>query len=170
MPLVADSKNLVEPFFQVFDEKVNNYTNIFVQLDEQIHCLGESANELQRENQELIKILQAETEELVKFRAEGPIFDSDRATKKEILTLLEHKMKNLKQISEVYRHAQDKLRAAVDTKKKLLAEYKLELGKLDQKIKLLDADFSKKEEQMRNDEKTLTQLEQKFKAEAGTLR
>jgi len=97
------------------------------------------------------------------------VFDSDRATKKEILTQLEHKMKNLKQISEVYRHAQDKLKAAVDTKKKLLAEYKFDLAKLDQKIKLLEADFNKKEEQMKSDEKTLTQLEQKFKTELGIL-
>lgn len=113
--------------------------------------------------------MQTETEELVRYRAEGPVFDSDRATKKEILTQLEHKMKGLKQISEVYRHAQDKLRAAIDTKMKLLAEYKFELSKLDQKIKLLEADFNKKQEQMKNEEKTLTQLEQKFDAESGTL-
>ena len=167
VPLVSNSQNLIEPFFKAFDEKVDKYTDIFTHIDGQIQDIDSDCNELAKDNHDLMRVLQDQTEDIVKFRSEGANIASDSTTKKEILLQLEHKLKAMKKISDIYRHAREKMQAAVETKKKLLEEYRIELVKLEEKVKLAGKEFDKKRHQAENSKKTLSELELKFKKENG---
>ena len=119
------------------------------------------------DNHSLQKQLQDITQEILKFRQEGTISDCSKMVKKDLLADLEHKDKTLREIKKLHTINEDKVKASIETKKKLIVEHKVDLQKLQTKTKTLRSEVDRKNQLLALEEEPFKLLKTKYEAESS---
>lgn len=173
--LVTNSENLSEKFFKAYDQKVDKYSGLvnsidqFLTLERESGQLLGSYQDVTADNHRLQRQLQDITQDLIKFRQEGTVSDCSKMVKKDLLADLEQKQKTLTEIRKLHVINEEKVKASIDTKKKLIAEYKADQLKLQTKIKALRMEVDRKNQLFSLEDDPFKILQTKYATETSIL-
>lgn len=89
--------------------------------------------------------------------------------KKDLLVDLEHKERTLKEMKKLHSINEDKVKASIETKKKIATEHQADLHKLRTKIKALKTEIDRKNQLLALEDEAFKQLKSKYDVEISRL-